>query len=129
MRTTLAFDLTAPAHMVALANGAFVGEKVSQDGTMKTTSWKLDSHVCPSYLICIAVGDFEQVGDPFDYFMSFHEQYLFYDLFIDFRLVIDGQIFYGVYIYFMTRHTLYGSFKGIFQSNITYIGICCMTRL
>lgn len=44
-----------------LANGKLQSE--SEDGTDgKVSRWKLD-YRCPSYLICIAVGDFERVND------------------------------------------------------------------
>lgn len=57
VRTTLAFDIKTPAEskLTALANGEFVKE--SFDDGSKITSWKMDQPT-PSYLICIAVGDF-----------------------------------------------------------------------
>ncbi|KNE55407.1 hypothetical protein AMAG_01303 [Allomyces macrogynus ATCC 38327] len=62
VRTKLSFALTAPAHMHAYANGALVGEEESEDGSKKTTKYHLD-FPCPSYLICMAVGDFTVVDD------------------------------------------------------------------
>ncbi|KAJ3103855.1 hypothetical protein HDU97_009774 [Phlyctochytrium planicorne] len=72
VRTTLEFHLTADKNFTALANGAETGVKDNGDGT-KTTSYHLSS-LCPSYLICLAVGDFieavdEPVGDmPIKYY-------------------------------------------------------------
>ncbi|KAL7752054.1 hypothetical protein RI367_002583 [Sorochytrium milnesiophthora] len=65
VRTTLAFHITAPQHMVAVANGRLVGEDSADnntDGGWKTTHYALD-YPCPSYLLCLAVGEFEQVDD------------------------------------------------------------------
>ena len=61
VRPTLSFSICADQKLTALANGAFVGEELHPDGT-KTTRWELD-HPCPSYLTCIAVGDFIEVTD------------------------------------------------------------------
>ncbi|KAJ3103857.1 hypothetical protein HDU97_009776 [Phlyctochytrium planicorne] len=65
VRTTLEFHLIAPKNFIALANGAETGIKDNGDGT-KTTSYYL-SHPCPSYILCLAVGDFvEAVDEPVD---------------------------------------------------------------
>ncbi|KAJ3118493.1 hypothetical protein HDU96_001312 [Phlyctochytrium bullatum] len=61
VRTTLEFHLTAPKQYTSYANGADLGSNENADGT-KTTSYKLDSP-CPSYLICMAVGDYVEVAD------------------------------------------------------------------
>ncbi|KAJ3191388.1 hypothetical protein HDU67_005867, partial [Dinochytrium kinnereticum] len=61
VRTTLEFNLTAPKQFTALANGAATGVKENADGT-KTTSFSLTSP-CPSYLICLAVGEFVEAID------------------------------------------------------------------
>ncbi|KAI8915223.1 hypothetical protein DFJ77DRAFT_461715 [Powellomyces hirtus] len=61
VRTTLKFNLRAPSDMHAIANGAFVGT-TDHDDNSKTTEWALDTP-CPSYLICFAVGRFEEVVD------------------------------------------------------------------
>ncbi|KAI3635629.1 hypothetical protein MIR68_006267 [Amoeboaphelidium protococcarum] len=72
-RSKLNFALTAPAELISMANGKFVKEDLSSDGRKKTTYWSLE-HLCPSYLVCIAVGDFEEVdggqvdGMPIKYF-------------------------------------------------------------
>ena len=60
VRQTLSFAITAPKHLIALANGQLEKEEVS--GDLKTTFWKLEQ-TCPSYLICLAVGEFERVDD------------------------------------------------------------------
>ncbi|KAI9327714.1 hypothetical protein DFJ73DRAFT_132331 [Zopfochytrium polystomum] len=61
VRTSLEFHLTHDAGLVAVANGAEVGVVENADGT-KTTSYKLD-HRCPSYLLCLAVGEFVTAED------------------------------------------------------------------
>ncbi|KAL2917678.1 hypothetical protein HK105_202551 [Polyrhizophydium stewartii] len=61
VRTTLSFEITAPQQFQAVANGALVGETVNAQG-LKTTKYKLDTP-CPSYLICLAVGDFVSIDD------------------------------------------------------------------
>ncbi|KAI8925120.1 hypothetical protein BC831DRAFT_462222 [Entophlyctis helioformis] len=61
VRTSLAFAITAPAAYMAIANGALVSETLNANGT-KTTKYRLD-HLCPSYLICVAVGDFVTIDD------------------------------------------------------------------
>ncbi|KAL1917439.1 uncharacterized protein VTP21DRAFT_3832 [Calcarisporiella thermophila] len=60
VRTTLAFTITHPATTIALANGKLIGQE--SQGNMKITRWHLDC-LCPSYLICFAVGEFEEVDD------------------------------------------------------------------
>lgn len=61
MRTTLAFHLTAPREFTILANGILEHEEDTGDGA-KTAHWRLD-YPCPSYLVCIAVGDFVRADD------------------------------------------------------------------
>ncbi|KAI8894738.1 hypothetical protein BC833DRAFT_651837 [Globomyces pollinis-pini] len=60
VRTTLSFTIHAPENYVAVANGAFVSEKVT-DG-VKTTCYQL-ALLCPSYLISIGVGEFDTADD------------------------------------------------------------------
>lgn len=55
VRTTLAFHIRTSEAFTALANGEQEGEEVHGDGT-KTVHWAL-SETCPSYLVCIAVGE------------------------------------------------------------------------
>ena len=72
-RTTLDFTFNAPVSYTALANGELVDETVV--GDQKITKYSLKTP-CPSYLICIAVGDFICVNDkdvngmPIKYFSS-----------------------------------------------------------
>jgi aminopeptidase N len=61
VRTTLDFHLRAEKRFTILANGALVDEVVHENGT-KTAHWRLDQ-LCPSYLICFAIGDFVRVDD------------------------------------------------------------------
>jgi aminopeptidase N len=49
--------------MIALANGSFLKETTDTTNGMKTTYWHLTDYLCPSYLICVAVGEFERVVD------------------------------------------------------------------
>ncbi len=56
VRTTLDVSIRAPQAMTALANGAQVSHEEHGDGTA-TTRWTLD-FPCPSYLLCLAVGEF-----------------------------------------------------------------------
>ncbi|MCP4869028.1 MAG: hypothetical protein GY898_09965 [Proteobacteria bacterium] len=56
VRTPLDFHLRAGQEYTVLANGLRVGEEMHDDGT-KTVHWKL-KQPCPSYLVCLAVGDF-----------------------------------------------------------------------
>ncbi len=56
VRCTLDFHLTAHAAYTILANGALESETENDDGT-KTAHWRLEQP-CPSYLTCIAIGDF-----------------------------------------------------------------------
>ncbi|ORZ38836.1 peptidase family M1-domain-containing protein [Catenaria anguillulae PL171] len=60
VRTKLTFRLTAPAAFEAVANGQLRGSTV--DGDLKTTIYELD-FPCPSYLLCLAVGDFVSIED------------------------------------------------------------------
>ncbi len=61
VRTTLDFQLRADEKLTILANGALIEERANGDGT-KTAHWRLDQP-CPSYLICVAVGDFIRADD------------------------------------------------------------------
>lgn len=61
VRTKLDFHLRAESRFTILANGHLVGERVHEDGT-KTAHWHLEQ-LCPSYLICFAVGDFVAYDD------------------------------------------------------------------
>lgn len=61
VRTTLDFHLRAESRFTILANGYLVEEKENGDGT-KTAHWKLEQ-LCPSYLICIACGEFTRADD------------------------------------------------------------------
>jgi aminopeptidase N len=61
VRTTLDFYLRADERFTILANGTLVKEVVHGDGT-KTAHWRLEQ-LCPSYLICFAIGDFVRVDD------------------------------------------------------------------
>lgn len=61
VRTPLDFHLRADARHTILANGYLVNESVQNDGT-KTAHWRLEQP-CPSYLICVAVGDFTRADD------------------------------------------------------------------
>ncbi|MGW8319657.1 MAG: M1 family aminopeptidase [Candidatus Promineifilaceae bacterium] len=63
VRTTLEFHLRAEDRFTILANGYLVGEAIHDDGT-KTAHWKLDQ-LCPSYLVCFAIGDFVRADDGF----------------------------------------------------------------
>jgi aminopeptidase N len=61
VRTTLDFHLRADSRFTILANGFLIEENDNGDGT-KTAHWKLEQP-CPSYLICIAIGDFVRADD------------------------------------------------------------------
>ncbi len=61
VRTKVRFEITAEAELTALANGAFVEENIQ--GDLKTTVWSQEDFVCPSYLVCIAVGRFAEFDD------------------------------------------------------------------
>ncbi|KAI8391176.1 peptidase family M1-domain-containing protein [Radiomyces spectabilis] len=73
VRTTLTWAITAPEEYTSLANGSFVSQE-TKDG-LTTTCWEL-KHLCPSYLICFAVGEFVSVDDgevdgrPIKYFAA-----------------------------------------------------------
>lgn len=63
VRTTLEFHLITDKDHLAFANGGVpITEPYSELGR-KTTHYKLENVVCPSYLICVAVGEFEYVED------------------------------------------------------------------
>lgn len=61
VRTTLDFHLRAASRFTILANGTLVGETDHGDGT-KTAHWRLEQ-LCPSYLICLAIGEFTRADD------------------------------------------------------------------
>jgi aminopeptidase N len=61
VRTTLDFQLRADSRFTILANGFLVSEEDNGDGS-KTAHWKLRQR-CPSYLICLAIGDFVRADD------------------------------------------------------------------
>jgi aminopeptidase N len=61
VRTTLDLRLRADARFTILANGYLVEESEQGDGT-KTAHWRLEQP-CPSYLICVAVGEFTHADD------------------------------------------------------------------
>ena len=61
VRTTLDFHLQAESRFTILANGILKEEIDNGDGT-KTAHWKLEQ-LCPSYLVCIAIGDFIKAAD------------------------------------------------------------------
>ena len=65
VRTTLDLRIRAEAGATILANGALKEEIDHEDGTA-TARWVLDQP-CPSYLLCIAVGELVRVDlDPVD---------------------------------------------------------------
>ena len=74
VRTTVDFHLRGDSQWTYLANGAHVGEEQHEDGS-KTVHWKLEQP-CPSYLLCIAVGDLVRAeagdfeGRPVAYFAT-----------------------------------------------------------
>ncbi len=61
VRTTLDFHLRAEERFTILANGYLVNEE-SHDDSTKTAHWRLDQ-LCPSYLVCFAIGDFVRADD------------------------------------------------------------------
>lgn len=61
VRTPLDFHLQAESRFTILANGLLVEETDHGDGT-KTAHWKLEQ-LCPSYLICIAIGELVRADD------------------------------------------------------------------
>ncbi|MHC4548264.1 MAG: M1 family aminopeptidase [Planctomycetota bacterium] len=61
VRTTFDFHLTAPRGTTILANGALQDETENGDGT-RTVHWRLDKP-CPSYLCCLAIGEFTRCDD------------------------------------------------------------------
>ena len=73
VRPTVEFHLTADSKYTILANGTLISDEVA--GDRHTAHWKLD-RACPSYLTCVAVGDFiraddgEYNGRPIAYFTS-----------------------------------------------------------
>lgn len=61
VRTSLDLRLRADARFTILANGYLVEESEQGDGT-KTAHWRLEQP-CPSYLICIAIGELTRADD------------------------------------------------------------------
>ncbi|MCC6458589.1 MAG: hypothetical protein IT328_26810 [Caldilineaceae bacterium] len=61
VRTSLDLRLRADARFTILANGYLVEETEQGDGT-KTAHWRLEQP-CPSYLICIAIGELTRADD------------------------------------------------------------------
>ena len=61
VRTTFDLRITAPEDLTILAGGTDRGRTSNGDGSA-TAHWALD-YPCPSYLICIAVGDFCRFDD------------------------------------------------------------------
>jgi aminopeptidase N len=61
VRTTLDYHITADASLTILANGSLVDETATTDGR-KTAHWTLKER-CPSYLCCVAVGEFTRADD------------------------------------------------------------------
>ncbi len=61
VRTKIDFHLRAEERYTILANGLLVDETSHEDGT-KTAHWKLEQ-LCPSYLVCFALGDFIKADD------------------------------------------------------------------
>ena len=61
VRTKLDLRLRADARFTILANGYLVEETEQGDGT-KTAHWRLEQP-CPSYLICVAIGEFTRYDD------------------------------------------------------------------
>ena len=65
VRTTLDVRITSPDEHVRLGPGYLVSEDINQDGTT-TSHWCLEQR-CPSYLLCIVVGDMVRAeGGEFD---------------------------------------------------------------
>ena len=60
VRTTLSFSLTAPSNMKAFANGTLLSETLANN--LVTTEYRCETP-CPSYLICLAVGEFVTISD------------------------------------------------------------------
>ncbi|MDG1480605.1 MAG: M1 family aminopeptidase [Myxococcota bacterium] len=61
VRTTLDIAITAPTGMEILATGALTATEDHSDGTT-TVRWHSNDR-CPSYLICLAVGEFVRCDD------------------------------------------------------------------
>lgn len=66
VRTTLTIHLQAESRFTILANGLLEKEENHGNGR-KTAHWRLEQ-LCPSYLICFAIGDFAWADDG-----SFHD--------------------------------------------------------
>ena len=60
-KSKLQFKLTADSKHLAIANGRQTDLLVHENTS--TTIWNLDEAECPSYLICVAVGDFIKFDD------------------------------------------------------------------
>jgi aminopeptidase N len=61
VRTTLHFEITAPSHMQAFANGELVSVKKLENG-LSVTEYSCKAP-CPSYLLCVAVGELISIKD------------------------------------------------------------------
>ncbi|MBE2201657.1 MAG: hypothetical protein IAE79_23805 [Anaerolinea sp.] len=61
VRTSIDYHLRAESRFTILANGLLRQEEAHEDGT-KTAHWQLQQ-LCPSYLACIAIGDFVRADD------------------------------------------------------------------
>ncbi len=61
VRTTYQMRLTAPSDLTILASGA-EQETVNNGNGTQTSIWTLD-YPCPSYLLCVAIGDFCRYDD------------------------------------------------------------------
>ena len=61
VRTTFDFRITANTNFIALANGVLCS-KQTLDNDYTISHWRLD-YPCPSYLCCVAVGEFIMVED------------------------------------------------------------------
>ncbi|MCB9745012.1 MAG: hypothetical protein H6741_08375 [Alphaproteobacteria bacterium] len=61
VRTQVQVAITADAGLTALSAGAQLSRVDNGDGTA-TTSYRLE-HLCPAYLLCLAVGDFAVYDD------------------------------------------------------------------
>jgi aminopeptidase N len=74
VRTTFEFELTVREGLTVLAGGAHLGDESNGDGTI-TSRWRLDQP-CPSYLCCLAAGEFSRAdgrevdGVPHAYFAA-----------------------------------------------------------
>ncbi|MBJ94983.1 MAG: hypothetical protein CMP23_11005 [Rickettsiales bacterium] len=74
VRTTVDFHLRGDPQWTYLANGAHAGQDHHEDGSI-TVHWKLEQP-CPSYLLCVAVGELVRAVDrdhdglPIEYYAT-----------------------------------------------------------